>query len=270
MMRKWWLILSLFLWTGVLAQRTSSWVIEEDGLPAKPSFQTSVYDFAGILSPDEKARLEQKLIRYADTTSSQIVIATIPSLPDPDINFFGAQWAHKWGIGQEGKDNGILIIVAPNDRKTAIVTGYGVEDRLTDAMSRRIIENVMIPYFRQGRYYEGLNRATDVIFDLLQGRYRAEVRSQEDETSIWDILVIVLIILLVLWVISRSSHDGSDEGGYTIDRGGPVIWGGGFPRGGFGGGSFGGGSFGGGFGGGGFSGGFGGGGFGGGGASGSW
>ena len=255
------------LWTAGMLAQSSGWKIEEDGLPAKPSFQTSVYDFAGILSPEQKNRLEQKLIHYADTTSSQIVVATVPSLPDPDINFFGAQWAHKWGIGQEGKDNGILIIVAPKERKTAIITGYGMEDRLTDAMSRRIIENVMIPAFRQGHYYEGLDRATDVIFDLLRGRYRAEAHSQEDDTGFWDILVIVLIILLVLWVISRSSHGGGDDGGYTIDRGGPVIWGGGFPT---GSGGFGGGSFGGGFGGGGFSGGFGGGGFGGGGASGSW
>ncbi len=259
----------MLAWMPLLWGQQAEWRIEEDGLPAVPEFQTSVYDFAGILSPAEKNALEQKLIQYADTTSTQIVVATIPELGERNINLFGAEWAHKWGIGQKGKDNGILIIVAPNDRKTAIITGYGVEDRLTDALSKRIIESVMIPYFRQGRYYEGLDKATNVIFDVLAGRYKAELPNHNNESDdFWIVLLFFLAFVLLVIILSR--YGGSDgDGGYTIDRQGPVIWGGGF--GGFpGGGGFGGGSFGGGFGGGGFSGGFGGGGFGGGGASGSW
>ncbi len=257
----------LLLWSclGLVAQ-TPVWKIDQDGLPAKPALETSVYDFAGILSPGERQSLEEKLIRYADSTSTQIVAATIPSLNGNDINVWGAEWAHKWGIGQAGKDNGILIIVAPNDRKTAIVTGYGVEPYLTDALSKRIIENILIPHFKRGDYYGGLNRAADVIFAILQGNFKApEIQDNKGEIDWVLVLFLVIFVIIVLYVLSKR-HGGKGGGGYTIDRQGPVIWGGSWGSGGFGGGSFGGGSFGGG----GFSGGFGGGGFGGGGASGSW
>ena len=251
-------------WLGLVAQ-TPEWKIDSDGLPAKPTLETSVYDFAGILTQEQRNKLERKLIRYADSTSTQIVVATVPSLNENDINVWGAEWAHKWGIGQAEKDNGILIIVAPNDRKTAIVTGYGVEPYLTDALSKRIIENILIPHFKRGDYYGGLNRATDVIFTILQGDFKApEIQEQKDGMDWVVVLFLVFFVILVLYVISKH-QGGNGDGGYTIDRQGPVIWGGSWGGGGFGGGSFGGGSFGGGF-----SGGFGGGGFGGGGASGSW
>jgi uncharacterized protein len=237
--------------------------LEEDGLPPVPSFQTSVYDYADILPGDKEKFLEQKLIRYSDSTSTQIVIATIPSVRGRDINLFATEWAHKWGIGRAGKDNGIFILVAPKDRKVAISTGYGVESRLTDALSRRIIENYMIPYFKKGDYFRGLHLATDVIFKLLTGEFKAEQVKHSNELRFWDLLVIIIIVLFIIWVLSKISG-GRGGRGYTIDNpGGPVIFRGG-GTGGFGGG-FGGGSFGGGF-----SGGFGGGGFGGGGASGSW
>ncbi len=250
----------LFLW-GMLPLFSQTQLIwDEDGLPAVPQFQTSVYDYANIIPDDQEKFLEEKLIRYSDTTSTQIVIATVPELKGHDINLFAAEWAHKWGIGQEGKDNGIFILVAPNERKVAISTGYGVESRLTDALSRRLIENYMIPYFRQGDYFGGLNAGTDAIFKVLTGTFRAEPQAQE--VDFWTILIILLIIFFVIWLLSRSSHGSSGGRGYTIDYpGGPIIWGGSSGSGGFGGG-FGGG--------GGFSGGFGGGGFGGGGASGSW
>jgi len=254
------LILFLLFLGNLTAQE---WKIEEDGLPAVPSFQTSVYDFAGVLSPDQKQYLEQKLIRYADSTSTQIVIATVPDLEGHDINLYAAEWAHKWGIGQKGKDNGIFILLAPDDRKVAISTGYGVEHLLTDALSRRIIDRYMIPHFRQGDYFGGLNAATDAVFRVLSGAYRND-DSDNEPIPAWVIMLFILFFILLLVTLSR--HMDSPGGGYTIDRpGGPVIWTGGRP---FGPGPFDDG-FGGGFGGG-FSGGFGGGGFGGGGASGSW
>ncbi len=234
--------------------------LEEDGLPPVPGLQTAVYDYAGILNNREEHFLREKLIRYSDSTSTQIVIASIPDLQGHDINLYAAEWAHKWGIGQKGKDNGIFILVAPNDRKVSIQVGYGVEPLLTDALSRRIIDRIMIPHFRKEDYFNGLNSAVDTIFKILTGEFKPDANSSNENFPVWLVIVIVVFILIILFLLSKHHKGG---GGYTIDNpGGPVIWGGGSYSGGSG--------WGGGFGGGGFSGGFGGGGFGGGGASGSW
>ncbi len=134
-------------------------------IPDKPEFQTSVYDDEiKLLSSSEKSNLERKLIRYSDSTSTQIVIAIISSTKGEYINYLGAQWGEKWGIGQADKDNGIFILLARDHRKINISTGKGVEPLLTDAMSKLIINTDVIPYFKQNDYYRGLNRATESIF----------------------------------------------------------------------------------------------------------
>ena len=121
-------------------------------IPEKPQKETSVYDYVNLLSPSQSNTLKQKLVRYSDSTSTQIVIAIISSTEGESINFLGAQWGQKWGIGQADKDNGVLVLLAKDDRRIAINTGYGVEGRLTDLMSRRIIETVIIPEFKKGDY----------------------------------------------------------------------------------------------------------------------
>ncbi|PKQ46927.1 methanol dehydrogenase [Confluentibacter flavum] len=239
-------------------------------IPKKPDFQTSVYDYSNLLSAEQKRSLEEKLIKYSDTTSTQIVIAVINSTEGEDINFLGAQWGQEWGIGQAKEDNGILILLAKDDRKIAINTGYGVEHLLTDAMSKRIIEGDIIPYFKQGDYYGGLNRGADAIFGVLTGEYKGTRKSNNDNGfPVGLIFVIIFIIILISVSNNKRSGGGGNRGNKS---GGFDIWDAiilsNMGRGSFGGGSggFGGGSSGGG----GFGGGFGGGGFGGGGASGGW
>ena len=95
-------------------------------IPEKPELQTSVYDYVQLLSSVEKSSLEEKLIKYSDTTSTQIVVAVISSTQGENISYLGTQWAHSWGIGQEKEDNGIFVLLARDDRKIAISTGYGV------------------------------------------------------------------------------------------------------------------------------------------------
>ena len=143
-------------------------------IPEKPSNQTSVYDYISLLSPGQKSQLENKLIRYSDSTSTQIVVAIIGSTEGENINYLGAQWGQKWGIGQAEEDNGILVLLAKNDRRIAINTGYGVEDRLTDAFSKRIIETVIIPRFKEGDYYAGLDSGCDAIFEVLNGAFKGK------------------------------------------------------------------------------------------------
>lgn len=242
-------------------------------IPEKPAEETSVYDYVSLLNTVEKSNLEQKLIRYADSTSTQIVVAIISSTEGENINFLGANWAQEWGIGQADKDNGILILLARDDRRIGINTGYGVEEFLTDALSKRIIDNVIIPEFRNGDYYGGLDKGADAIFAVLQGEFKEE-RSFNDGPSRFPFEIFLPFIIFVILMIIFASRNRGGRGGRGGRKKGLDLWdiiilsnmGRGGYRGSSGGGSWGGGSFGGG----GFSGGFGGGGFGGGGASGGW
>jgi len=233
-------------------------------LPEKQNPPKLVNDFAGVMSSSQTNTLEQKLVAFNDSNSTQIAIVIIKSVEGYDISDYAFKLGEKWGIGQKGKDNGILILVAPNDRKAFIATGYGAEEYVTDAMSRRIIEQKFKPSFKNNNYYEGLEAGTKDIIDLLTGKFKAETQQQrgKGKGSFLTIIIIVVFIILLMKIFGG----GKGGGGRTFNSSGPIFWGGlgGFGRG-FGGGS--GGGFGGG--GGGF-GGFGGGSFGGGGAGGSW
>jgi len=232
-------------------------------IPEKPDFQTSVYDYANVLSATEKAQLEEKLIRYSDSTSTQIVVITIESLKGEDIGILTPKWGQTWGIGGSAKnDNGVLILLAKAERKIWISPGYGLEDRLTAGIGGEITRNIIIPEFKAGSYYKGLDKGADALFDVFKGKYKGE-RKQTKEKN-FPILPIIIIVVIILVLISRNKKDGGNSGN---SGGGPSLldviilsslgrggFGGG-DSGGFGGGSSGGGGFGGGFGGGGFSGG---------------
>jgi uncharacterized protein len=243
-------------------------------IPDKPKFQTSVYDEVNLLSPEQKIALEQKLVRYSDSTSTQIVLITISSTKGEYINYLGAQWGEKWGIGQADKDNGILILLAKDDRKIAINTGKGIEYLLTDALSKRIINNDIIPYFKRNDYYGGLNRATDAIFEVLTGEYKGTRQSSSNDfpAEVFIFLFFIFIVFIIIISKSRGGGRGGNRGNRSDSRSileaiilsnmGRGSYSRGSSSGGFGG--FGSGSSGG------FGGGFGGGSFGGGGASGGW
>ena len=254
-------------------------VIAQFEIPEKPKLQTSVYDdYIQLLSPSEKDALEKKLIRYSDSTSTQIVVAIISSTEGENINYLGTQWAHDWGIGQKKEDNGVFILLAKDDRRIAINTGYGVEHLLTDAMSRRIIEKDIIPYFKKNDYYGGLNLGADAIFEVLSGEYQGTRKEEAGSkgSPIIPFLVLIFIIIIVIIIANSKNKRNGKGGGKRKNRSigssllDAIILSHAGRRG-FGSGSGGfGGSSGGGFGSGGFGGGFGGGGFGGGGASGGW
>lgn len=237
-------------------------------IPKKPKLETSLYDFADVLSEGQERNLEQKLIRYSDSTSTQIVIVTLQNIGGNEISSFGVELAHSWGIGQAKEDNGILILVAVDERKITIQTGYGVEHLLTDALSSRIIRNIITPNFKQGNFYNGLDQATYAIFQIMIGEYQNDSPVSRGSEGVSKILPIIIFVVIMI-ILSRRNRRGGKGGrrstaGTLLD----VLILSSMGRGGFGGG-FGGGSSGG-FGGGGFGGGFGGGGFGGGGASGGW
>jgi len=242
-------------------------------IPPKPTLETSVYDGAKMMSDVEKKNLEQKLINYSDTTSTQIVVATIKTVNGEDIAFYAAKWAHNWGIGQADKDNGIFLLVAEKERKLTIQTGQGIEHRLTDALSKRIIENIITPEFKKGNFYAGLDKGTSVIMDIMSGEYEGTPQRDSNDSGIPIVFIILFIIILII-ILSNRNRGRGNRGNRKHDAARSILEAiilSRAGRGGFGGGGgFGGSSGGGSFGGGGFGGGFGGGGFGGGGASGGW
>ncbi|WP_109302634.1 YgcG family protein [Aquimarina sp. AU474] len=236
-------------------------------IPNKPKSQTAVYDEAHMLSVSQSKRLEQKLVQYSDTTSTQIVVATINSLQGENIGLYAAEWAHKWGIGQEKEDNGVFVLVAKNDRKIWIATGYGVEEKLTDFTSKTIIDQIITPEFKKGNFYSGLDKGTTAIFEVLDGTFEGS-RKKDKSIPITQLVLLLVFFIIIVKAFSKSNHDNNGKGGKGRRSGGDslldIIILSNMGRGSFGGGSFGGGSSGG------FGGGFGGGGFGGGGAGGSW
>jgi uncharacterized protein len=260
---------SIFL---LLVLFSSNCIFSQFTIPEKPSFQTSVYDYAKVLSPEEKAQLEEKLIKYSDSTTTQIVVITIESLKNEDIGILTPKWAQQWGIGGTAKDdNGVLILLAKAERKIWISPGYGLEDRLTAGIGGEITRNIIIPEFKAGSYYQGLDKGTDAIIDVFKGKYKGE-RKQQSKGKDFPILPFIVIIVIILVLLSKNRNSGGGNSG-NRGGGGPSLLdviilsslgrGGGGGFGGSSGGGFGGG-------GGGFGGGFGGGGFSGGGSGGSW
>ncbi|GGF28566.1 hypothetical protein GCM10011339_15970 [Echinicola rosea] len=262
---------ALFLFLFLL---TAQVIIAQDDFPERPNPPKLVNDFSQTLSSSEQAALEQKLVAFNDSTSSQITVVLMGSVGQYDISDYAFQLGEKWGIGQDGKDNGLLILAAMKDRKVFIATGYGLEGAVPDALARRIVDNVIVPAFKREAYYEGLDQATTMIIKLASGEFDAEDIEKKGNSggAIFFILIFIVIFIIIPFIKNRNDNDNHMGG-----RGGGVdlftslmlmnlLGGGNRGGGGFGNFSGGGGSFGGG---GGF-GGFGGGSFGGGGAGGSW
>lgn len=225
-----------------------------------PPLSGRVVDEAGVLSPQSHARLDDYLRQHESRTTNQVVVVILKSLQGSTIEEFGYQLGRHWGIGQKGKNNGALLIVAPAQRQVRIEVGYGLEGELTDARTKLIIENVILPQFRAGNLEGGLVAGANAIVDVLEGRAtslpaggeQADERRQGATPQRNGLFLVLLAVFAVLWIAEMGSRGGGRWPG--------GIGGGGF----FGGGRRGGrGGFGRGFGGGG-------GGFGGGGASGRW
>lgn len=235
-------------------------------IPPVPNPPKLVNDYAGVLSKEQVDILEQKLVALDDSTSNQIAVVLIKSLEDYPIEEYALKLFRTWGIGNKKTNNGVLLIAAIDDKKIRIEVGYGLEGAIPDITAATIIRNEIGPFFREGNFYRGIDRATDALSKAAAGEYKVKrTKKGEGEVTGKDILIFIVILFVVLMIVGNSGRGG----GGTLSKRGYQQWNtpGGFffPM---GGGGFGGGR-GGGFGGGGF-GGFGGGFSGGGGASGSW
>jgi uncharacterized protein len=237
--------------------------------PERPVPPRLVNDFAGLLTADEAMMLENKLLAFNDSTSTQIAIVIVNSLSGYDKSDYAQRLAEKWGIGQRGLDNGILILVkaktSDSRGEVFIAPGYGLEGAIPDITCAEIVDYEILPAFVSGYYYTGLDDAVNTLMSLARGEFSAseygdKINSGKKEDGVFSIIVFIIIVVLVLifgksggsnnknissgglpfWVLlglmnsGRGSHSGSWGGFSGGSRGG-----GGF--GGFGGGSFGGG-----------------------------
>jgi uncharacterized protein len=232
---------------------------------AKPSTPQLVNDIAGVLSPEEKAALGNKLVAIDDSSSNQIAVVILPTLDGYPIEEYAIKLFRDWGIGNKKTNNGILLLIAINDRKVRIEVGYGLEGAIPDITANSIINNDIKPAFKAGAYYEGIDKATDDIAKAAVGEYKV-VRKKKGKDTGGSLLLFVMIIFVIVAIVGRKGGNGGSNigGGGFSDIATGMLLGSLLGGGGRSGGSDWGGSGGGGFGG------FGGGSSGGGGASGGW
>ena len=239
-------------------------------VPEKPAVLYPVYDKANLLSESEKDALNQKLIKFSDSTSTEIEVIILPTTGGEDVNYLATMYGQKWVIGQKGVDNGIVFLIATEEHTLAIQQGRAVEQYLTASVAGQILDYLVTPSFKKGEWYNGIDRGTSAIMEAVQGKFKPIVKKQNKDggINIGSLILIAIVIIILLSIINKNNGGNNDDDDYTLSRKGSRRYGGGFfpfP------GSFGGGGFGGGSSGGGGFGGFGGGGsFGGGGASGGW
>jgi uncharacterized protein len=249
-MQKKFLFFLLFIQSLVFAQ----------DIPKPQSPPRMLNDYVGgLLSNAEAEQLEQKLRGYRDSTSTEIAVVIVKSVQPYDISEYAFKLGKQWGVGSK-KNNGVVLLWAPGDRKIFIATGYGLEGAIPDAYAKRIVEQVIKPNFRELRYYQGLDQATTALIKYAKGEYKERPKNNggEEGDALWGIIVILLIIIFVIIIIRKNRGGGSNNhsgGGwipYTTytgwgsssggwSSGGGDSGGGGFDFGGFGGGDFGGG-----------------------------
>jgi uncharacterized protein len=182
--------------------------------PSFPPLTGRVVDTAGILSPQAETEISAQLAAHEQATTNQVVVVTLKSLGGYDIADYGYQLGRHWGIGQKGKNNGVLLIVAPAERKLRIEVGYGLEGALTDATSRDIIERVIKPLFRQQHYDQGVRAGVTAILAALSGEYHpapppATARTRDDSAPVGAVLFGILAFLFMLTkALPRAARRG--------------------------------------------------------------
>ena len=224
---------------------------KDDCIPDKPSLVRLVNNFSdsfpNFISEEEKNDLEQKLQTFSNETSNQISIVIVDDMCGFEAPEFSFRLFDKWGIGQHKRDNGILIIIKPTggagNRDEGIVVGRGLEGAIPDAVAGKITRQEMIPFFRQKKYYEGLDAAVNVLMALAKGEYNSNdyADSSSDGGFRWIYVIFFVIVVIIIAAGGRKGGGTTIGSGRTYYGGGWSSWGGG----GFGGGSSGGGGFGG-------------------------
>lgn len=185
--------------------------------PEFPALTGRIVDNANLLDAEARARIEQKLKAHEDKTSDQLVVATLPSLQGYTIEEFGNRLLRAWKLGDQAKNNGVLLLVAPSERKVRIEVGYGLEGALTDALSKVIITTAVAPKFKNGDFAGGIEGGVDAILSILTGdaeewQRRAKVR--DDDSSWVETLAVIFVMIMVFVLIASFMQEfGRASGG---------------------------------------------------------
>lgn len=207
-------------WLWLVLLLISGLTVWAQDIPPRPNPPRAVNDLAGVLLGNEAEMLEHKLRAYNDSTSSQIVIVTMKTIGDYESSEVALKILREWGVGTKGKDNGIVILAAIEDRKVRIETGYGMEGVIPDAIANRIIDEAIKPNFRNQQFYRGLDQATDMVFAAAAGEYKGSGKKSgkgKGNNALFMGIFVIIIILLIM----RNRGGG---GGTTVSRRGSGGW----------------------------------------------
>ncbi|WP_394355984.1 TPM domain-containing protein [Spirosoma profusum] len=217
--------IGLFLFLAVIPLSLQAQETADDVIPQKPNPPRLVNDYVGMLSQSEQTQLERKLRTYNDSTSTQIVIAIVKTIEPYPIGDFAFQLGRKWGVGQQGKNNGLVLVWAPNTRKIYIAPGYGLEGAIPDAIAKRIISNTLAPAFKQEKYYQGLDEATTEIIQRARGEYQSEPDTGGSEEGIGAFVIFLIIFIIIIFIISRRNRGGGGRNNRNRGGGwGPIFF----------------------------------------------
>lgn len=173
-------------------------------LVAIPALQAAVTDLTQTLSVEQQAALNQKLSQFSQQSGSQVAVLILPSTQPEDIAQFGIRLAEAWKIGRDKQDDGVIVIVAKNDRKMRIEVGYGLEGAIPDAIAKRIIAEQMAPAFKQGQFYHGLDHAADSLIKLIEGEHLPAPEKSSPHRSSTDDWMTMLPILMFAAIIAGA------------------------------------------------------------------
>jgi uncharacterized protein len=190
-------------------------VFGQELLP-KPNPPRLVNDVAGVLSPEQREILEQKLVALDDSTSNQIAVVLIKTLGDYSIEDYATKLFRSWGIGNKKNNNGILIIAAIDDRKMRIEIGYGLEGAIPDVVASSIYRNELVPEFRQQNYYRGIDNAINALTKAAVGEYKVKKERKGKGggggSSILGVIVIIFVIIIIIGRAGRGGGGGMGGG----------------------------------------------------------
>ena len=208
--------------------RLSLWLLLAVALPALaapqfPELTGRVVDNADLLNPAQEQALDTRLAEAEATTSNQLVVLTVPDLQGYDIADYGYQLGRAWGIGQKGRDNGVVLIVAPAERQVRIEVGYGLEGALTDALSSVIIQNDIRPAFRAGDYATGIERGVNSLLAAIAGEYKATAKPQNSTRGKASLVSLTARVVVTFTLTGPGGRGGGDGAWQSRSRAGPAA-----------------------------------------------
>ncbi|RYF85079.1 MAG: TPM domain-containing protein, partial [Chitinophagaceae bacterium] len=170
--------------------------------------KTIVTDKTNTLTPDQQHALETKLVALDDSTSTQVSVIIIPTTGGASISEYNQELGRNWGVGDKRYNNGVILLIAKNDRKLDIAVGYGLEGALTDYTSQHIIDDVIVPNFKGEDYYRGIDEGTDAIIKAVKGEYNAPRSKGGKAPSMFQIILIIIVIIVFISLVSGGNSGG--------------------------------------------------------------